>query len=104
MEILVKKTNGDLIHTQINTTDPKEIAEHYFSMGDTESIEIIDGGIFENENFSKRLIKIWKENEDIIKKNELDFNVRMSYEICYKNPLPDGTTTITESCGLLNIN
>lgn len=101
LEIRVNKTDY-YFYTKINA-DLEETAKYYFQMHDVESIDILRGGTFENEFFKKTPIQIWKADPEIVEEFELNYNIRLSYRVDYKNPLPDGTTTIENSCGLCRI-
>lgn len=101
--IKVNKENGDYFTTKISA-DIKQIAEYYFATWkDIRSIEILEGGIIEAEHYSKKLLEIWRVDDEIVKEFELEYNVRLEYEITYKKSLADGTNKIINSCGLTKV-
>lgn len=102
MEIRVNKVDGDYFYTRINA-DIKETAEHYFSMSDVESIDILSGGNDENDFTKYTPQHIYKADPEEVKEFELYYNIRLIYKIEYKTPLPDGTNEMVNSCGLCRI-
>ena len=52
LEIRVNKVDGDYFYTRINA-DLEEVARYYFPNREIESIDILDGGVMENEFFKK---------------------------------------------------
>ena len=102
LEIRVNKVDGDYFYTRINA-DLEEVARYYFPNREIDSIDILDGGILENEYVRKTTESIWRADPEIVEEFELYNNIRMSYKVEYKTPLPDGTTEVISSCGLCGI-
>lgn len=104
LEIKVNKKDGDYFCTRINA-DLEEIAKYYFDRHNSqvESIDILNGGIEDDEVNKVIPLRIYVVDPEIIKKYELYCNVRLAYRIEYKEPLPNGTTTVESSCGLCKI-
>ena len=95
--------NGDSITTRINGT-LQEIAEHYFSQPDAESIDILDGGQeYENEYFRRTLIKLYRVSPKEQKEYDLYYNIRAAYKIEYKPEYKSEYKDRKESCGFLRI-
>ena len=93
----------DYIITRINGT-PKEIAKHYFSQPEVESIDILDGGQDnENEYFRRTLIKIYRVSPEEQKEFDLYYNIRAAYKIEYKPEYRNEYRDREESCGFLRI-
>ena len=102
LEIRVNKVDGDYFYTRINA-DLEEVARYYFPNREIESIDILDGGVMENEFFKKTPERILRADPEIAEAFELYNNIRMSYKVEYKKPLPDGTTEVISSCGLCRL-
>lgn len=93
----------DSITTRINGT-LQEIAEHYFSQPGVKSIEILDGGqVQENEYLTRTLIKLYRVSPEEQKEFDLYYNIRLSYKIEYKPEYKDQYSDREESCGFLRI-
>lgn len=93
----------DYTITRINGT-PKEIAEHYFSQPDVESIDILGGGLdYENEYFRRTLTKLYRVSPEEQKEFDLFYNIRAAYKIEYKPEYKGQYEDRTESCGFLRI-
>ena len=93
----------DSITTRINGT-PKEIAEHYFSQQEVESIDILEGGQeYENEYFRRTLIKFYRVSPEEQKEFDLYYNIRAAYKIEYKPEYKEQYRDRKESCGFLRI-
>lgn len=102
MTIKVNFKNDSII-TRINGT-PKEIAEHYFSQSEVESIDILEGGQdFENEYFRRTLIKLYRVSPEEHKEFDLYYNIRAAYKIEYKPEYKNEYKDRKESCGFLRI-
>lgn len=102
MTIKVNLKN-DYIITRINGT-PNEIAEHYFSQPEVESIDILDGGQdFESEYFRRILTKLYRVRPEEQKELDLYYNVRAAYRIEYKPEYRNEYRDREESCGFLRI-
>lgn len=93
----------DSVTTRINGTF-QEIAEHYFSQPEVESIDILDGGQdYENEYFRRTLIKIYRVSPEERKEFDLYYNIRVAYKIEYKPEYKAEYRDREESCGFLRI-
>lgn len=102
LEIRINKHSGKSYITNFNG-DILETALHFFPFKFVESIDILSGGIHENEYNTYTPLQIFRANPEDIEKHELFHNVRIMYKLDYKNPFPDGTTQIINSCGLCRI-
>lgn len=102
LEIRVNKVDNDYCYTRINA-NMEETAEYYFHNPEVESIDILNGGVYENEHFKRTPQTIYRADPEIAKEFELFYNIRLICKIKYKKPLPDGTTEIINSCGLARI-
>ena len=92
----------DSIITRINGA-LQEIAEHYFSQPDVESIDILDGGQdFENEYFRRTVTKLYRVSPEE-QKIDLYYNIRADYKIEYKPEYKGRYNDRKESCGFLRI-
>ena len=101
MTIKVNLKN-DNITTQINGT-PEEIAKHYFSQPEVESIDILNGGQeYENEYFRRTLIKLYRVSPEEQKEFDLYYNIRAVYKIECKPEYKEYSDR-EESCGFLRI-
>ena len=99
MLIKVNAKDGDYVVTKINA-NIKDVAEYYFSgRNDIESIEVLEGGSFENEYYVKKPIKIWRVDEKTIKEFLLENNIRLEYEVTYKKD----KNKVISSCGLAKV-
>ena len=93
----------DSITTRINGT-LQEIAEHYFSQSEVESIEILEGGeIQDNEYLTRIITKIYRVSPEKIKEFDLYYNIRASYKIEYRPEYRNEYRDREESCGFLRI-
>lgn len=93
----------DSITTQINGT-PEEVAKHYFSQPEVESIDILDGGLdYENEYFRRTLIKLSRVSPEEQKEFDLYYNIRAAYKVKYKPEYKEEYEDREESCGFLRI-
>ena len=93
----------DSVTTRINGTF-QEIAEHYFSQPEVESIDILDGGQdYENEYFRRTLIKIYRVSPEDQKEFDLYYNIRAAYKVEYNSEYKDRYNDREESCGFLRI-
>ena len=94
---------GDSITTRINGT-LQEIAEHYFSQPEIESIDILNGGPdCENEYFHRTLIKLYRVSPEEQKEFDLYYNIRAAYKVEYKPEYKSEYRDREESCGFLRI-
>ena len=94
---------GDSITTRINGT-LEEVAKHYFSQTEVESIDILDGGQeYENEYFRRTLIKLYRVGPEEQKEYDLYYNIRAAYKIEYKPEYRNEYRDREESCGFLRI-
>lgn len=99
MLIKVNKKDGDCVVTKINA-NIKDTAEYYFSdRNDIESIEVLEGGSFENEYYIKKPLKIWRVDEKTIKEFSLENNIRLESEVTYKKD----KNKVINSCGLTKV-
>ena len=102
MTIKVNFKNDSVI-TRINGT-PQEVAEHYFSQPEVNSIDILDGGLdYENEYFRRTLIKLYRVSPEEQKEFDLYYNIRAAYKIEYKPEYKAEYKDRKESCGFLRI-
>ncbi len=93
----------DSITTRINGT-LQEIAEHYFSQSDVESIDILNGGhVQDNEYLTRTITKIYRVSSEEIKEFDLYYNIRAAYKIEYKSEYKERYDDREESCGFLRI-
>lgn len=94
---------NDSITTRINGT-PEEIAEHYFSQSGVVSIDILDGGqVQENEYLTRTLTRIYRVSPEKIKEFDLYYNIRAAYKVEYKPEYKEQYDDRKESCGFLRI-
>lgn len=102
MTIKVNLKN-DYIITRINGT-LEEVAEHYFSQPDVESIDVLDGvQVYENEYFRRTVTRMYRVSPEEIKEFDLYYSIRASYKIEYKPEYKDQYNDREESCGFLRI-
>ena len=93
----------DSVTTRINGT-PKEIAEHYFSQPEVESIDILEGvQDFENEYFRRTVTRLYRVSPEEQKEFNLYYNIRADYKIEYKPEYKGQYNDREESCGFLRI-
>ena len=93
----------DSVITRINGT-PQEVAEHYFSQPEVESIDILGGGkVQENEYLTRTLIKLYRVIPEEQKEFDLYYNIRAAYKIEYKPEYKSECKDRKESCGFLRI-
>lgn len=89
-DFFITKINGDL----------ETIAKYYFPRKEVKEIEILEGGIFENEYFRKTPLKIYRVLPEKIEKFNLFNNIRYTFKIEYfKNQAENEIL----SCGLCRI-
>ena len=94
---------NDSITTRINGT-LEEVAKHYFSQSEVESIEILEGGeIQDNEYLTRIITKIYRVNPEEIKEFDLYYNIRAAYKVEYKPEYKEQYSDRKESCGFLRI-
>ena len=94
---------GDSITTRINGT-LEEVAKHYFSQPEVESIDILEGGQeYENEYFRRTLIKLYRVGPEEQKEYDLYYNIRAAYKVEYNPQYKDQYNDREESCGFLRI-
>ena len=92
----------DSITTRINGT-LEEVAKHYFSQPEVESIDILDGGkVQENEYFRRTVTRLYRVSPEE-QKIDLYYNIRADYKIEYKPEYKDQYSDREESCGFLRI-
>ena len=93
----------DSITTRINGT-LEEVAKHYFSQPEVESIDILDGGkVQENEYFRRTLIKLYRVGPEEQKEYDLYYNIRAAYKVEYNPEYKGRYNDRKESCGFLRI-
>ena len=93
----------DIVTTRINGT-LQEIAEHYFSQPEVESIDILDGGLdYENEYFRRTVTRLYRVSPEEQKEFDLYYNIRAAYKIEYKPEYRNEYRDREESCGFLRI-
>lgn len=93
----------DYTITRINGT-PKEIAEHYFSQPDVESIDILGGGLdYENEYFRRTLTKLYRVSPEEQKEFDLYYNIRAAYKVEYRSKYKNEYENYKASRGFLRI-
>lgn len=93
----------DSITARINGT-PKEVAKHYFSQSEVESVDILEGGqVQENEYLTRTLTKIYRVSPEEIKEFDLFYNIRAAYKVEYKPEYKEQYDDREESCGFLRI-
>ena len=93
----------DSIITRINGT-LREIAEHYFSQPDAESIDVLDGGQeYENEYFRRTVTRLYRVSPEEQKEFDLYYNIRAVYKIEYKPEYKGQYKGRKEICGFLRI-
>ena len=93
----------DSIATRINGT-LKEVAKHYFSQPEVESIDILEGGQdFENEYFRRTVTRLYRVSPEEQKEFDLYYNIRADYKIEYKPEYKGQYNDREESCGFLRI-
>ena len=102
MTIKVNLKN-DYIITRISGT-LQEIAEHYFSQPEVESIDILEGGQdFENEYFRRTVTRLYRVSPEEQKEFDLYYNIRAVYKIEYRPEYKNEYRDREESCGFLRI-
>ena len=94
---------NDSITTRINGT-LEEVAKHYFSQSDVESIDILDGGqVQENEYLTRTITRLYRVNQEEQKEFDLYYNIRAAYKVEYKPEYKEQYSDRKESCGFLRI-
>lgn len=102
MTIKVNFKNNS-IATRINGT-PEEVAKHYFSQPDVESIDILGGGkVQENEYLTRTITKIYRVSPEDQKEFDLYCNIRAVYKVEYKPKYKGQYDDREESCGFFRI-
>ena len=93
----------DSVTTRINGTF-QEIAEHYFSQPDVESIDILGGGLdYENEYFRRTLTKLYRVSPEEQKEFDLYYNIRAAYKVEYRPKYKNEYENYKASRGFLRI-
>ena len=93
----------DSVTTRINGT-LQEIAEHYFSQPEVDSIDILEGGeVQDNEYLTRTITKIYRVSQEEIKEFDLYYNIRAAYKVEYKPEYKTEYKDREESCGFLRI-
>ena len=93
----------DSVTTRINGT-LQEIAEHYFSQPEFDSIDILEGGeVQDNEYLTRTITKIYLVSQEEIKEFDLYYNIRAAYKVEYKPEYKEEYEDREESCGFLRI-
>lgn len=93
----------DSVTTRINGT-LEEVAEHYFSQPDVESIDVLDGGQdYETEYFRRILTKLYRVSSEEIKEFDLYYNIRAAYKVEYKPEHRNEYRDREVSCGFMKI-
>ena len=93
----------DSITTRIKGT-LEEVAKHYFSQPEVESIDILDGGkVQENEYLTRTITRLCRISPEEIKKFDLYYNIRAAYKVEYKTGYKAKYKDREESCGFLRI-
>lgn len=93
----------DRVTTRINGT-LEEVAEHYFSQPEVESIDILEGGQdFENEYFRRTVTRLYRVSPEEQKEFDLYYNIRASYKIEYRPEYRNEYRDREESCGFMKI-
>lgn len=93
----------DSITTRISGT-LQEIAEHYFSQTEVESIDILEGGQdFENEYFRRTVTRLYRVSPEEQKEFDLYYNIRASYKIEYRPEYRNEYRDREENCGFMKI-
>ena len=92
----------DSITTRINGT-LEEVAKHYFSQPEVESIDILDGGkVQENEYFRRTVTRLYRVSPEE-QKIDLYYNIRAAYKIEYRPEYRNEYRDREESCGFMKI-
>ena len=91
----------DYIITRINA-DLEEIAKYYFKFPgmEVESIDILEGGSWENEYIRRTPLKIYKASPEEMECFQLFNNIRYSFRVEYLKGQAEDEIT---SCGLCRI-
>ena len=93
----------DSVTTRINGT-LEEVAEHYFSQPDVESIDVLDGvQVYENEYFRRIVTRLYRVSPEEIKEFDLYYDIRAVYKVEYKPEYKDQYEDREESCSFLRI-
>ena len=94
---------NDSITTQFNGT-LHEIAEYYFLQPDVESINILEGGqVQDNEYLTRTITKLYRVSPEEQKEFDLYYNIRATYKVEYKPEYKNQYSNREESCGFLKI-
>lgn len=93
----------DYTITRINGT-LEEVAKYYFSQPDIESIDILDGGkVQENEYLTRTITRLCRVSPEEIKEFDLYYNIRAAYKVEYKPEYRNEYRDREESCGFMKI-
>ena len=93
----------DYTVTRINGTF-QEISEHYFSQPEVDSIDILEGGeVQDNEYLTRTITKIYRVSPEEQKEFDLYYNIRSAYKIEYKPEYKGQYKDREESCGFLRV-
>lgn len=93
----------DYTITRINGT-LEEVAKHYFSQPEVESIDILDGGLdYENEYFRRTLTKLYRVSPEEQKEFDLYYNIRAAYKVEYRSKYKNEYENYKASRGFLRI-
>ena len=90
---------NDSIITRINGT-LEEIAAYYFPIKEVETIEILNGGVSENEYFKQTPLEIYRVNQKEIEEFQLYNNIRYRFKMEYKQGQAADHVT---SCGICRV-
>lgn len=74
----------DTIHTKINGT-LEEIAQHYFTDPEVESINILEGGEHETDLIKQVPLLLYRTPEQDMKDFDLIYNIRYQYAVLRKS-------------------
>lgn len=93
----------DSITTRISGT-LQEIAAHYFSQTEVESIDILEGGQdFENEYLRRTVTRLYRVSPEEQKEFDLYYNIRASYKIEYRPEYRNEYRDREGNCGFVKI-
>lgn len=99
MMLIKVNLKDDEIITRING-DLEEVAKYYFPQKEVVSIEILEGGEFENEYYKQTPLEIYRVSKEEIEEFQLYNNIRYSFRMDYKQGQAESHET---SCGLCRI-
>lgn len=99
MKIKIKYADNSEKIMQVDSTI-QEIGEKMFTDKQVETIEILDGGIYETECFVRTPLCIYRVSEEEVKEFDLWNNIRFRFQMQSKiGAFPD----YISSCGLCNV-